>query len=183
MTKSLLDVLRARLSPEQRRFIKFLVVGASGVPVNLFTVFVATLAMPAAGFTPLRDRIAPWIGVEKLTAEGVRDVVAYLLGIVVSIFTNFLLNNFWTWGDRVAGGRTGFLQRLLKFYIVSALAACVQLATSTVLSSFLRGTELFALRFYGEYCLYHIVAPLVGILLGLFINFGINNLWTFKRRT
>jgi putative flippase GtrA len=174
--------LRAHLTPDQRRFVKFLVVGTSGVPVNLVTVFVATMAMPAAAFGPVRDRLAPLIGVERLTADGVRDGLAYLLGVGVSIFTNFLLNSVWTWGDRTAGDRAGFLRRLVKFYLVSTLAAVVQLATSTILSALLRGNQFFAYALYGEYRVYHVVAPLVGILLGLFINFGINNLWTFRRR-
>ncbi|MBM4397738.1 MAG: hypothetical protein FJ087_18870 [Deltaproteobacteria bacterium] len=44
----LMEFLRAHLTPGQRRFVKFLVVGASGVPVNLGVVFLVTQVVPAA---------------------------------------------------------------------------------------------------------------------------------------
>ena len=44
----LMEFLRAHLTPGQRRFVKFLVVGASGVPVNLGVVFLATGSDKAA---------------------------------------------------------------------------------------------------------------------------------------
>lgn len=179
----LMDFLRAHLSPGQRRFVKFLVVGASGVPVNLGTVFLVTQVVPAAALAGLRDTVSEAIGVATLTAAGLRDAAAYGAGIVVSIFTNFLLNNYWTWGDRTAGDGAGrFAARLCKFYLVSMVAAAVQLGTSTVLSAILRGNELFSTQLAGEYRVYHAVAPAVGILVGLFINFAVNNLWTFRRR-
>lgn len=158
-----LSFLRSHLSKDQRRFIKFMVVGASGVPVNLGTVAVATHA--------LAGTLAP----------GHRDTVAYLAGIVVSIFTNFLLNNAWTWGDRTARDPGGFLRRLARFYVVSSLAAAVQFFTAVGLSALMRGTDTFTVVLRGEFRLYHALAPLAGILLGLCINFTLNHLWTFRR--
>lgn len=175
--------LRRHLTPEQRRLIKFLVVGASGVPVNLGVVYLATMLVPVAAFDGMRDRLAGWLGVATVTAAGLRDVVAYGLGIVVSILTNFLLNNFWTWGDRVAGDdRNQFLRRLVKFYLVSSVAAAVQLGTSAVVSALVRGNEFFAYPLHGDYRVYHAFAPMVGILCGLAINFVANNLWTFRHK-
>jgi len=175
--------IRAHTTPEQRRFVKFLVVGASGVPVNLGVVFLVTQVVPAAALAGVRDRVAEAVGIATLTPAGVRDALAYGTGIVVSIFTNFVLNNYWTWGDRTAnGGAGGVLGRLGKFYLVSMVAAAVQLVTSTVLSALLRGNEFFSYPLAGEYRVYHAVAPAVGILIGLAINFAINNLWTFRRQ-
>lgn len=159
-----LAFLRARLTKDQRRFIKFLVVGASGVPVNLGTVAVATHALSG------------------VLVPSHRDMVAYLSGIVVSIFTNFLLNNAWTWGDRTSRNPGGFLKRLFQFYIVSSVAAAVQFFTSVGLSALMRGTKVFTVALYGEFRLYHALAPLCGILLGLGINFSANHLWTFRRQ-
>jgi len=161
---SLMAFLRAHLTKDQRRFVKFVVVGTSGVPVNLGIVFLVTATCTT------------------LMTAGVRDTLAYLLGIVVSIFTNFLLNSFWTWGDRTARDPSGFLRRLAKFYLVSAIAAGVQFATSVVISSLMRQSDSCTVALYGEYRLYHLLAPLAGIVLGLFINFVANNLWTFKRQ-
>ncbi len=171
------------LSPEQRRIIKFLVVGTSGVPVNLGVVYLATNLMSSQSFQGLRDGIAQLFNMPTLSASGLRDFVAYGLGVIVSIFTNFLLNNFWTWGDRVAGDNTGqFFKRLVKFYLVSSVAAAFQLGTSSLVSALVRGNEFFATVIHGDYRIYHIVAPLIGILVGLVINFVANNLWTFKKK-
>ncbi len=159
-----LTFLRAHLTKDQRRFVKFVVVGASGVPVNLGTVALVTHAL--AG----------------LLAPGPRDTVAYLAGIVVSIFTNFLLNNAWTWGDRAARDPGGFFRRLVQFYVVSSAAAAVQFFTSVGLSALMRRTETFTAVLRGEFRIYHALAPLAGIVLGMGINFTANHLWTFRRR-
>jgi dolichol-phosphate mannosyltransferase len=175
--------LRRHLTPEQRRVIKFLVVGTSGVPVNLGTVYLATVLIPVGAFDGVRDILAQALGIATLTSAGLRDVLAYGLGIVVSILTNFLLNNYWTWGDRVAGDdRSQFLRRLVKFYLVSSVAAAVQLGTSAVVSALVRGNPFFAYSLHADYRVYHAFAPMVGILCGLAINFVANNLWTFRHK-
>ncbi len=175
--------LRAHLTFEQRRVIKFLVVGTSGVPVNLGVVWLCTVMLAPALFAGLRGWAADAFGVPALTETGVRDIVAYGLGIVVSIFTNYLLNNSWTWGDRVAGSGAGsFFHRLAKFYLVSSVAAVVQLGTSSVVSAAVRGNEFFNASISGDYRVYHAFAPMMGILAGLAINFVVNNLWTFRKK-
>jgi putative flippase GtrA len=179
----LMTWIRSKTTPEQRRLVKFLVVGGSGVPVNLIAVFIATAVMPAAMFLGARDTLASIFSFDQLTAVGVRDIVVYIIGIVISIFTNFLLNNYWTWGDRVRsnpGG--GFFARLAKFYLVCSIAASVQLAVSSLLSPQLRASEIFSLQIWGDYRLYHIVAPSAGILVGLAINYVANNIWTFRKK-
>jgi len=144
--------------------MKFLIVGASGVPVNLGTVFIVTKAL------------------EDLLSTSTRDAVSYLAGIALSIFTNFLLNNFWTWGDRTQCAETGFFNRMLRFYLVSSLACIVQYVTSILLSRALMHAHLFSKEISGAYRLYHIVAPLVGIALGTIINFSLNHIWTFRAK-
>ena len=112
---SLLGLLRRLLSKEQRRFIKFCLVGASGVPVNL---------------------LCTWLGHRVLFAsldEGARKATAYLLGILISILTNFLLNDLWTWKDRQAA-RSHFLGRLLRFYLVCSAASLIQWGVAMALS-------------------------------------------------
>lgn len=177
-----MSFLRAHLTPEQRRVVKFMVVGASGVPVNLVTVYIATALMPAAAFQGARDQVASLLGMATITPQGLRDIVAYLLGIFVSIFTNFLLNNAWTWGDRAAEAHAGFLGRLGMFYLVSSVAAVVQLGVSAWSSALMRGNDILSLALHGEYRLYHILAPTLGIIAALFINFVVNNLWTFRKK-
>lgn len=175
--------IRRTFTPEQRRILKFMIVGGSGVPVNLITVFIATSIMPAAMFAGLRSLVADWSGIDHLTAVGLRDIVAYVFGIIVSIFTNFLLNNYWTWGDRVrADADSRFISRVGMFYLVSSLAAVVQLSVSSFLSAQLRGNAFFLMQIYGDYRVYHVVAPVAGIISALFINYVVNNFWTFRKK-
>ena len=144
----MLEALRRRLTPEQRRFVKFCVVGASGVVVNLAFVWVGQLA--AASLEP-----------------GSRDVVASLLGIVVSVFGNFLLNNLWTWGDRTQGAdRRAFWTRVVQYYVASAAAIAIQFVTAQAL---LHGLE------WNIY-----VGQTAGILLGTAVNYIANNTWIFR---
>ena len=144
----MLDELRKRLNPEQRRFVKFCVVGASGVFVNLAFVWVGQVA--AASLEP-----------------NTRDIVASLVGIVVSVFGNFLLNNLWTWGDRTQGAdRRAFWTRVFQYYLASAAAIAIQFVTAQALLHVL------------EWNIY--IGQTAGILLGTVVNYVANNVWTFR---
>jgi len=156
--------LRRHLSERQRRLVKFCIVGASGVPVNLGFVYLTTRLLPAT------------------MVPGTRDSIAFLVGIVVSIFTNFLLNNVWTWGDRSALDPGGFWRRLGKFYVVSSVAAAVQYGTTVGVSAWMREHDSFSLVISDGYHLYHVLAPVAGIAIGLVINFLANHLWTFRKK-
>jgi dolichol-phosphate mannosyltransferase len=145
--EALLRLIRRVFSKEQRRFIKFCIVGGSGVPVNL---------------------LCTWIGYHAVFAaleQTWRRAAAYLLGIGISIFTNFLLNDLWTWRDREKATR-GFLGRVARFYLVSSVAAALQFGVAMGLSEGLG--------------LHYLLAQLAGIALATAINFLVNNLWTFR---
>jgi dolichol-phosphate mannosyltransferase len=88
-------------------FIKFSVVGASGVLVNLgfFTLFLLA---------------------------GMNKFIASPLAIELSIVWNFLLNNYWTFRSRKTIDRTRI--RGLKFNLVSILALGVSYGTFVILS-------------------------------------------------
>ncbi|MGB0591286.1 MAG: GtrA family protein [Myxococcota bacterium] len=144
----ILNAIRARTTPEQRRIIKFGAVGGSGVAVNLAFVWVG------------RSFAVDW-------EPEARDAFASALGIMVSILGNFLLNDFWTWGDRAKGGRTrDFFTRALSYYVVSAAAVVIQYGVA------------MGLRLSLGWLIYW--AQAVGILLGTGVNYVANNRWTFR---
>jgi dolichol-phosphate mannosyltransferase len=90
-----------RLKPVfSTRFLKFCAVGASGVLVNL-------------GCLGLFAR-----------AIGVQANLAAAMAIEISIITNFLINEAWTFRDRRAEG--AFRRRLLRFHLVSLVGAALQ---------------------------------------------------------
>lgn len=121
--------------------------GASGVPVNL---------------------VFTWIGhtwlFAGLSAEA-RSAGAFTLGIAVSIFTNFIFNDLWTWGDRDKQ-RRGFWGRLGRFYLACSLASAVQFGVAMVLNL---GVQL-----------HYLLAQLTGIAVATVLNYAANNLWTFN---
>jgi dolichol-phosphate mannosyltransferase len=88
-------------------FIKFCIVGASGVLVNL-GVFTALLAL------------------------GVNKYLASPIAIECSIITNFLGNNYWTFRRRSLG--SGIHVRGLRFNAVSILSLAISFGTFVVLS-------------------------------------------------
>lgn len=126
------------------RFLKFGVVGASGVIVN-YGVYV-----PATR----------WFGV--------RNGPAYAAALLVSIFTNFLLNELWTFHDRRSGGRIEMARRMGQFYVVSLAGAVINWGVFWVCFRLLGVPDLLAI--------------LVGIALATGWNFGLNLVWTWRRR-
>jgi len=161
---------RRLLTPEQRRFIKFGIVGSSGVIVNLGVVTLCSLVL----FASMGTHTFPGIG-----AVALGDFLALVAGIVVSIMTNFLINDTWTWGDRVkAPGVRPWLRRCRDFYVSNGLAATLQFAVAWgVLQSGVFDTQIFGVAL-GAY--QASIASLVGILIATPLNFIVNNLWTFR---
>lgn len=148
----------ARLA--RARIIKFGVVGVSGVAVNLLVAGAVSDLMQREGLSP-----------ESATPA------ALVAGIVVSIFTNFLFNDGWTWADQ--RGRDSWLARCRKFYLTSAGAAVLQWATSLLMHHFYQPTE--GLWFLDADGLRLKVAACVAILIAMPVNFLVNHFWTFRR--
>ena len=80
-------------------FIKFGIVGGSGVLVNMGLLYVLTRFL------------------------SIRLEIASPIAIWVSILTNFFLNNLWTFGKRET--HIPFWSRLLRYHLVSGLAGIV----------------------------------------------------------
>lgn len=124
-----------------KTFIKFAIVGLSGVAVNLcfFTLFLAM---------------------------GMNKYLASPIAIELSIVSNFLLNNYWTFRWRKTMDRTRV--RGLKFNMVSLLSLVVSYGTFILLSS-----------------LFPHVAPqihqLIGIIPAMLVNYFLNSYWTFRQ--
>lgn len=90
---------RSGLSP---RLLRFAVVGLSGVFVNLGTLHV----------------FAQVLGLPRLLASG--------CAIEVSILSNFLLNDLWTFRDRAAEARPP-LVRLFRYNLAALVGLAIQL--------------------------------------------------------
>lgn len=122
-------------------FFKFLLVGASGIVVNL------------AIFTLLLN-----LGVNKFIASPI--------AIEVSIFSNFLLNNYWTFRGRNRTDRVRV--KGLKFNAVSWIALIVSYGTFVALSwAFPTGLPQ--------------LHQLIGIVPATLVNYFLNSYWTFRQ--
>jgi dolichol-phosphate mannosyltransferase len=81
-----------------KKFVKFLIVGGSGVIIN-------------EGLLAILTEI-----------YSVQVSIAGVIAIEFSIVTNFLLNNFWTWRDK---RHKPFIMRLVQYHYVALIAGSV----------------------------------------------------------
>lgn len=126
------------------RFIKFGLVGGSGIVVDMGLL---------------------WLFTELI---GLHYVLSGILAFTAAVVNNFIWNDLWTWSDRGDSGIDAYLVRLIKFFLVSSIAGVVKIAILWLLTHFFN--------------LYYLLSNLVGIAVGMILNFSINNLWTFKVR-
>jgi|GEM_PF-688075 len=120
------------------RFLRFCLVGLSGVLVNEGLL---------------------WLLTEKFA---IYYLFSALIAIEVSIFNNYLLNEFWTFRDR---RQKASLKRFPRFNLVSMGGLIINLSV------------LFILTQAG---LYYLTSNLFGIACATFWNYWINLNWTWK---
>ncbi len=96
---------------EVTRFLKYCLVGASGVVVNMVLLWLLT------------------------EFAGLFYLVSSAIAVEISIITNFTLNDLFTFRDRRAGGRARLLTRLAKFNAVSLAGLAVNVAILWLLTS------------------------------------------------
>jgi dolichol-phosphate mannosyltransferase len=130
-------------SPDDARFWKFMLVGASGVLANV-AVF--------------------WLLVHPMRTPVVH---AGVVAAALSTFTNFLLNNTFTWADRRAVSWSVFLRRLGKYYIATGAGNLVYLAL------------LWGLTHLG---MVPMLANIIAIGVGGTLNYVAHNAWTWRHQ-
>lgn len=87
-----------RTIPEAGRFLKFCIVGLSGVFINL--------------------------GILTLLVEIFhqdKDGIAYIIAILISILTNFSINSIFTYSDKRSSSRKESIRRMISYYVISGL--------------------------------------------------------------
>lgn len=118
--------------PEAGRFIKFCLVGLSGVLVNLGVLFFL---------------------VESLDWN---ENGAWFWSVIISIFTNFILNNLFTYSDRQSPSRQESLKRVAYYYGTSFLGMGVNFV-------FYWGAK--------EIGFHYLLAALIGVIAATLVNF------------
>jgi dolichol-phosphate mannosyltransferase len=140
--RALYDLSCGRVVP--LRLLLYCVVGVSGVAVNLCIL---------------------WIVNRRLQVDGVRALV---FAISASMLSNFLLNNFITFGNRRRYGWQAILSGLALFVIICSVGAVMNFAIAR-----------FA---FGRLGFNIYVADIVGIAVSTAWNFSLNREYTWKKR-
>ena len=126
---------------ELLRFVKFIAVGLTGTAVNL--------------------------GVLKLvtTFTGWNDKIQLIPGIEISIITNFLLNDFFTFTDRRTGKTASFFGRLAKYNLLSLAGAVINWGVAALMVN--AGINIFLSEF-------------VAIVITFLWNYFFSTIWAWK---
>jgi len=135
------------------RFVKFGIVGGSGVAVNVGLLHVFTAS------AKLDYRLASVFAIE------------------CAVINNFLWNYFWTWKDRQAGSKRSFVYMLFKFHVSSGLTAFVVNWGLLVLL-----TEVLHVNYHVTNVPNYHISNLIGIGLGAVANFFIGHFWVFSKQ-
>jgi dolichol-phosphate mannosyltransferase len=130
-----------RRSGELIRLLKFIGVGLSGTLVNL-------------GVLRLVTAFTDW-----------NKYVQLIPGIEVSIITNFILNDSFTFADRRTGKTMSFFGRLGKYNLVSLSGAAINYGVAALLVGV--GLNIF-------------LSDFIGILIAFIWNYLFSLLWTWK---
>ncbi|MFV8380545.1 GtrA family protein [Corynebacterium hindlerae] len=170
-------MLSERLRTNTRQFIKFGIVGGSGVPVNLL---VAYLALKISVFSGGPDYHEAVLGIPG-TPFNIRGFhVFQAIAFLVANMWNYQLNRTWTFGGLE---KRSWLRGFFPFLTTGLLALLVQMAVSTLmlnptsplaLPDFLDDSSGLKNRFYW--------AQAISILVAMPVNFIINKLWAFRTK-
>ncbi len=131
--------------PSAGRFWKFAMVGASGVLVNMLTLIVLA---------------------EILHAD---KVIAWMFAVGVSILSNFLLNNAFTWRDVRHSSRIHFLMRGVLAYPVAIIGIGANFAVYYPLIKYV--TDAFP---------YYLIFNFLGIVAATSVNFILSSRLVFR---
>jgi len=131
-----------RRTGELALFLKFVLVGLSGVIVNEGIYWLLT----------------------RFTNLAAYDYWAVVIGIELSIVTNFILNDTFTFAKQRSG--KSFLGRLLKFNLICMVGAGIQW-----------GLFMLFTRVFG---VYDLLSNFIGIVIAFLWNYLVNRNWTWK---
>ncbi|MDQ3923423.1 MAG: glycosyltransferase [Actinomycetota bacterium] len=134
--------------PSAGRFWKFALVGASGVLVNLLTL------------------------IALVEYFGANPTVAWMAAVAVSILSNFLLNNAFTWRDIRHSSRIHFLLRGALAYPVAIVALGANFAVYYPLITYVSSDFP-----------YYAIAAFLGIVAGTSSNFILSSRLVFRPPT
>ncbi len=143
------------------RFFKFLTVGGFGTFVQI-----SALVLLKTVFG---------------TASSLRLQIVNLIAIECAIFSNFILNNLWTFADKKLQLRE-FPKKFLHFNVASAGSVLIQTIIMALGLTFIGAKILFSVPVLNFEIDTPVVFSVVGILVGLFWNFFAYSKFVWKKK-
>jgi dolichol-phosphate mannosyltransferase len=137
----LINIVKIRFRNSED-FLRYCTVGILGVGVNFLTYFSLTRF---AGWTP------------ELSSP---------IAIELSIISNFICHNFWTFIKRMNG--VSYFNRFIRFHIVAGVSGVIN--------------YLFFLFLINALFLSDLLSLFLGIGIATIFNYAGNSLWTFRRQ-
>jgi len=153
-TRTIAALARLRTVLPGTRFLKFALVGGSGVVVNEAVTALFLWLLPNLGSLAARANLAVF------------------MGWAVSVLSNYLLNYYWTWRDRTTGSADRQLQLLPRYYTSALAAFFVQLFVVNAFSA-VSGWSTGLVLWWN----------LVGIGAGTVVNYIFADQWVFADGT
>jgi dolichol-phosphate mannosyltransferase len=126
---------------EIKRFLKFIGVGVSGTAVNI-------------GVLRLVTALTHW-----------SPEIQLVPGIEVSIITNFLLNDYFTFADRRTGRAGSFFGRMAKYNLIALGGALINWGTAALLVN--AGVNIY-------------LSDFIGIVIAFLWNYFLSTVWAWK---
>lgn len=123
------------------RFLKFCIVGGIGSLVSLIILYLL---------------------VEYLSFN---KYLGWLIGLVLGLASNFILNSLYTWSDRKTNSKTEIIRRLIKYYTLYAIIIVV---------------NYFFYFLFNTLGLYYILSAFFSIVICALINFYFANSLIWK---
>lgn len=140
LVEFLVNVVRLRFR-QSEEFIRFALVGLSGLLVNLGSYVILTRQI------------------------GLGIALACPIAIELSILSNYFLNDVWTFKYRRV--TIPVYHRLFRFHVVAALAGSLNYLVFLIL--------VYLMHFYD------ILANVIGISIGMLVNYFLNSIWTWHQ--
>lgn len=125
-----------KLHPNIRRFIKFAMVGTTGSLIALAILYI----------------LVEFFNWDKY--------VAWLLGVIIGFFFNFVLNSIFTWRERKANSKSEIFRRLSLYYLFAFMAI---------------GLNLLIYHFLLKAGIYYILSASITIVIVAGFNFTLAN--------
>lgn len=154
------------------RLFKFALVGGLGFVVNLIAFNLFKLLSPWSAMAML-------LGIPVENAVLSDQSVAVVLGAEVAIISNYMFNNFWTFGDRRIAGIGKHLSKFAQFNLGSVGSVVIQYIVMQVAVSLVGIHTLFTISGFALQSDNIYLA--IGVLLGMIWNFSIYSLVIWRK--